>query len=639
MALDDSSQRNLDKVGGIIAAILFVVCFIAHMWQWLRHKFHPFAATSVFLLLRTIGWLLASIGAMRDDSLLNKRGYIVNAVSFWLMALGAAILLVRWDVCCRGKTWNSRAWSAVSLASIPCVAMGAVDAAGQIDWLNNPADDPKATIKAASIGFLVIVSICALVSLFMIFRSQLIYQRPLVRLSFFLSGAFLVLRCLFWMLVAMDIVHFEEPNRLIFLYCLATSFEVLTAAAWGFLPIAKNLKLSKHEPDNLLDLPSVKIVDDNTSRPARTQSSPTATASDLIRAPSLNAVFGRNGSSDDNDDIEQEPEHAASATTQYVTNPGMHSYRIPQPGVAPNNNSYGNPQPGLAPNSYSYGNPQPGIAPNSNSYGSPHIGIPANNASFRDSYQNSYNMPQAGAGLGHAHIGNQYDGRVSGISSISGGVHDSFYNSNPSASHEMNSWTPATISASPVLNAGYSPRPHSYLPQGSHASMQIQATPILPQHPPRVQHLQTFSAQQGSAGGPAPHMLNSSVSFSTPNQSPYIGMPGQQQQLQPHASFAKTPYPAMAANPREQPPYADAPQPAFTADYFNDDNAISLSRDVQTEVSQQPLTQGQPEPETTAEPQVVPQVEPLATVEPQLAEPQMPLTHGTVASHSDQQAH
>ncbi|KAJ2815941.1 hypothetical protein GGI24_005881, partial [Coemansia furcata] len=292
MALDDSSQRNLDKVGGIIAAILFGVCFLAHTWQWLRHKFHPFAATSLFLLLRTIGWLLAFIGAVTDDSLLNKRGYIVNAVSFWLMALGAALLLVRWSVCCRGKSWNSRAWSAASLASIPCVAIGAVDAAGQIDWLNNPAEDPKTTIKAASIGFLVITGVYALASLFIIFRSQLIYQRPLVRLSFFLSGAFLVLRCVFWMLVALGVVNFDEPQRLIFLYCLATSFEVLTAAVWGFFPVAKSLKLTGQELTNLHDLPSVKVVEDSTTRPTGTQSSPTPTDSELIRAPSLRAMFG-----------------------------------------------------------------------------------------------------------------------------------------------------------------------------------------------------------------------------------------------------------------------------------------------------------------------------------------------------------
>ncbi|KAJ2491013.1 hypothetical protein IWW37_002679 [Coemansia sp. RSA 2050] len=612
MALDDSSQRNLDRVGGIIAAILFSVCLVAHMWQWLRHKFHPFAATSLFLLLRTIGWLLAFIGAVKDDSALNKRGYIVNAVSFWLMALGAALLLVRWCVCCQGKTWNSRAWSAASLASIPCVVMGAVDAAGQIDWLNNPAEDPKATIKAASIGFLTIASVYALVSLFTIFRSQLIYQKPLVRLSFFLSGAFLLLRCIFWMLIAMNIVDLDEPKRLIFLYCLATSFEFLTAAVWGFFPIAKNLKLPGHEHDNLHDLPSVKVVDDSTVRPSGSQSSPTPSDSELIRAPSLRAVFGQNG--DDNDNIDEDPGHGATATiptTKYVSNPGMHSYSLPQPGVAPNSNSYGNSQPGFAPNSNSYGTPQPGI--------------PANNVGFRDSYHNSYNMPQANAGLGHAHIGHSPDARFSGVSRNSGGANDSFYN-NPSASHEMTSWGPAVISASPVLNADYSPRPHSYLPQSSHASMQMQATPILPQHPPRVQHLQTFSTQPGSAGGPVPHMINTSVSFSTPNQSPYIGMAGQQQQ-QPHASFARTPYPAMAANAREQQPFGDTPQPAFTADYFNDnsESGASLSRDAQTEASQLPLARGQSEPGTQAEPQTT-------------VEPQPPLTHEVAALPPNQQA-
>ncbi|KAJ2892336.1 hypothetical protein IWW38_003259, partial [Coemansia aciculifera] len=271
------------------------------MWQWLRHKFHPFAATSLFLLLRTIGWLLAFIGAVQDDSALNKSGYIVNAVSFWLMALGAALMLVRWAVCCRGLTWNSRAWSAASLVSIPCVVMGAVDAAGQIYWLNNPAEDPQPTIKAASIGFLIITSVYGLVALFYIFKSQLVYQRPLVRLSFFLSGVFLVLRCIFWMLIAMNVINFDEPKRLIFLYCLATSFEVLTAAVWGFFPIAKNLKLPENKHANLVDLPSVKVTDSNSTRPVREQSTPVSSDNELIRAPSLNAVFGQN---DDDEDVE-----------------------------------------------------------------------------------------------------------------------------------------------------------------------------------------------------------------------------------------------------------------------------------------------------------------------------------------------
>ncbi|KAJ2626875.1 hypothetical protein GGF44_004891 [Coemansia sp. RSA 1694] len=204
-------------------------------------------------------------------------------------------------------------------------------------------------------------------------------------------------------------------------------------------------------------------------------------------------------------------------------------------------------------------------------------------------------MPQAGAGLGHSSIANQPDVRFSGVSSSNSGGHGSYYsNTNNSvliASHETNVWaaTPAAgISDSPALSAGYSPRPHSYLPQGSHASMQMQTTPILPQHTPRVQHLQTFTSQPGGA---PPHMLNNSVTFSTPSQSPYIGMAGQQPP--PHAVFAKTPYPAMAANPHGQVAYVDPPQPAFTADYFNDNNSDSLSRDVQAAV-EQPTVEPQP---------------------------------------------
>ncbi|KAJ2471137.1 hypothetical protein GGI02_002470 [Coemansia sp. RSA 2322] len=325
---DSLPPPALDKVGGIVAAIVFGLCFLALTWQWLRHKFHPFAVISLFLLLRTIGWLVASIGAIQGDSGLNKRGYILNAILFWLMALGAMLLLVRWNVCRRGKSWNKLAWSAVGLVTIPCLVLGALDVAGQIYWLDNPSGDPPTTLKVASVGFLVLTGAYGLASLAFAFREQFVYQRPLVRLSFVLSGLFLILRCICWMVVSLNISRFSGKNRLIFLYCTATIFEMLVAIVWSTTPLATNLKLPKH--DNLPDLPSLKVVDDSVAHPSRTQGSSAPTNNEPSRPSNLNAVFERDEDDSEGEEHELEQVAAVPATTQYVVNPvGHNSYNMP----------------------------------------------------------------------------------------------------------------------------------------------------------------------------------------------------------------------------------------------------------------------------------------------------------------------
>ncbi|KAJ2777804.1 hypothetical protein H4R18_004956 [Coemansia javaensis] len=241
MGLDDSSQRNLDRVGGIIAAVLFAACLAAHVWQWVRHRCHPLAASTAFLVLRTVGWLLAFIGAVQGDALLNKRGYIANAVAFWLLPLTGLLLLARWDATRRGARWSARSWGGTGAAAILCLGFGALDAAGQITWLNNPADGPSVAMKIASVGLLVVVGIYALVGLFFNFREALFYQRPSVRWAFFLTATLLVLRCVFWMLVGTGIIQFDEVKRLIFLFCLGTTFEIGAAAVWGFMSVARHL--------------------------------------------------------------------------------------------------------------------------------------------------------------------------------------------------------------------------------------------------------------------------------------------------------------------------------------------------------------------------------------------------------------
>ncbi|KAJ2617033.1 hypothetical protein H4S08_000517 [Coemansia sp. RSA 1365] len=170
--------------------------------------------------------------------------------------LAGLLLLARWDATRRGVKWGVRSWGGTGAALIACVALGALDAAGQITWLNNPEDDSNTVLKVASIGFLVLSAIYALAVVLLNFREALFYQRPSVRWTFFLTSGLLVIRCVFWMLIGVHIIEFEESRRLIFLYCLTTTFEVATAALWGFMPIAKHLR--PKSDDTGTDMQSLK---------------------------------------------------------------------------------------------------------------------------------------------------------------------------------------------------------------------------------------------------------------------------------------------------------------------------------------------------------------------------------------------
>ncbi|KAJ1722751.1 hypothetical protein LPJ53_002849 [Coemansia erecta] len=242
MSLDDSSQRNLDKVGGIIATGIFGICLIMHVWRWLYYKCHPLAATSIYLILRTVGWLLTFIGAFKDDALLNKRGYIVNSLAFWLFVLGSFLLAVKWDASRRAVKSTKRSYGAIVVAILACLVMGALEAAGQITWLNDPEGDPSTVLKIAEVGFVVLTGINALFAVYFNFKEGNMYQRPSVRWTFFITAALILARSVFWMLVGLHAIKFTESKRQIFLYCLGTSFEMLAALLWGFSPASKHLK-------------------------------------------------------------------------------------------------------------------------------------------------------------------------------------------------------------------------------------------------------------------------------------------------------------------------------------------------------------------------------------------------------------
>ncbi|KAJ2665492.1 hypothetical protein IW148_001613 [Coemansia sp. RSA 1199] len=340
MTLEDTSQRNLDRIGGIIAAACFGICLVAHVWQWVRHRCHALAPMFFFLLLRVVGWLLAFIGAIKDDRLLNKRGYIINSLAFWLMMLSGMLLLARWEATRRNVRWGLRSWGGTGGALILCVVFGALDAAGQITWLNNPEDTASIVMKIAAVGFLALAVIYALVSLFFNYREAIIYQQPTVRWAFFLSAGLLIVRCVFWMLVALNIVKFEEPKRVIFLFCLTTTFEIATAAIWGFLPVARHLRSKYDGSKDTQSAKPISIAEESQRLKAGIAAPPIHT--EEIESHDSADDNNQEPSSDDASTHKVAPMHSysdqASAHNRMSTQPSAYSsyYQPPMPAPNPN---------------------------------------------------------------------------------------------------------------------------------------------------------------------------------------------------------------------------------------------------------------------------------------------------------------
>ncbi|KAJ2716183.1 hypothetical protein H4R19_000786 [Coemansia spiralis] len=539
MTLEDSSQRNLDKIGGIIAAALFAVCLTANAWQWARHRCHPLGVLAVFLVLRVVGWLLAFIGAVNNDQLLNKRGYIVNAVAFWLMMLAGLLLLARWDASRRGARWGVRSWGGTGAALLLCVVFGALDAAGQITWLNNPSDDPEATLKAASVGFVVLAGLYGLCCLFFTFRETLIYQRASIRWAFFLSAPLLVVRCVCWMLVGLNIVHFDEPKRIIFLYCLTTTFEIAVAAVWCFMPVAKHLR-SEGKGD-ASELESIKPESVVPIRPL-----PVDTA---IPAHTLNA----RPSSD------SEPSEAYS--DEYNNDGGIPAHNGPAthtaswtsaPGQASNSSALGAHT--------SYYQPAPASGPPVNPWSGAAQAVPLRQSGIYPPQANAYAQPPP-AGLvsaspyasNMAHPGQpvmvqrppqpillqqspQMYPQPTQIQQqrMQGQPQQmQFQPQQMQAQPQQMQAQPQQMQAQPQLMQGQQ-QPMQLQPQqqlqGQPQPMQVQHRPALMQAPGAPM----YNNSMATAPVPAP-----AVSFVGPSQPQFVGVPAQ------HTTFVKTPYPAV----------------------------------------------------------------------------------------------
>ncbi|KAJ2765775.1 hypothetical protein IWQ56_003963, partial [Coemansia nantahalensis] len=246
------------------------------------------------------------------------------------MMLSQLLLLARWDAARRGARWGARSWGGTGGALVLCLVFGALDAAGQITWLNSPSDSPSATLKVASVGFVVLAGVYGLGCLFFNFREGLFYQRPSVRWVFFLSALVVAVRCVCWMLVGLDIVRFKEPKRLIFLFCLTTTFEIVAAAIWGFTRATKHLRLEgKGAATKLESLRSEPVAPaapqpaENSilthtvnARPSTMHSSRYLALLALLTLAVLSAASSYSEDDDASDDSATTPEEAPSTTPE-----------------------------------------------------------------------------------------------------------------------------------------------------------------------------------------------------------------------------------------------------------------------------------------------------------------------------------
>ncbi|KAJ1666557.1 hypothetical protein IW140_004599 [Coemansia sp. RSA 1813] len=493
MADDAIPERNVDRVGGIIAVAAFGVCLLAHIWHMLRYRFHLYAATAIFLVLRIVGWLLAFIGAIKDDTLLNKRGYITNAVAFWLLMLGALLLIARWEASRRGAKWGVRSWGGTGAALILCVVLGALDAAGQITWLNNPDDDPKATLKVADVGFLVLAVINVIFVLFFNMRDATIYQRPTVRWAFVISSLLICARCVFWMLIGLHIIHFDQGQRRIFLFCLATIPEILVVVAWSFFPIAKYLRPQSNDGAEIEGSKPESVFQHQSTRISSLQpSNPTGIVA--AHTPAEN--------NDNNTNVVEDVVELSIPDGVTATSMGNTGARIHKNSVLTTTNSV------VTDSSHGIGristlhNSMPSIAANTASPETePHSYISASP---------QLNHPTAQGGQ---------------------------------QPQQFNPWAGAVanMAATSTPNSPFNPKLSMY-PQGTPPNMQqTQYYVPQPQQPAQMQMQQpqvggTPMVGASSNVGTMP-MPTPAVRFLTPSPSPYANT------TTPHANFVKTPYP------------------------------------------------------------------------------------------------
>ncbi|KAJ2663054.1 hypothetical protein IWW48_001573 [Coemansia sp. RSA 1200] len=541
MADDAIPERNVDRVGGIIAA--------------------------------------AAFGAVRNDPLLNKRGYITNAVSFWLMMLGALLLIARWESSRRGVKWGVRSWSGTGAALILCLVLGALDAAGQITWLNDPSENPKVTLKIADIGLLALACINVLFVLYFALRDSRIYQVPSVRWGFIISSLLICVRCVFWMLVGLHVLHFDEGQRRIFLFCLATIPEILVVMTWSFFPIAKYLRPQSIDgsetetlkPENILSHPT-RFSSNQTSNLAGT------TAAHAAPENNGNGSGNHNGNGNGNaaeQVVRLSIPNGVTATEMGNTGPRIH---VDNTSEADDSNT---------------GN---------DNYGTGRLsGVHSSMPLF------AANTSSSGTGPAHTPTPIQQ--------SYSAGQEQQSQSFNPWAGVMAN-----TIATSVPNSPYYNPRLSMY-PQGAQLATQQSNSYMSQQQQAQnqMQYPQTGMQMAGAGNGAgAIHMPNPGVSFLTPTPSPYPNMPGQ------HATFVKTPYPygqqtpnqpqiqlqpqiqtqiqlppnqqarmsqagqspiqmqsSSQINPRASQQYAQPSNPAFSDEYFKGDNPSSNSRQIQ----------------------------------------------------------
>ena len=132
--------------------------------------------------------------------------------------------------------------------------LGILEAVGLIKWLNNPDKPPATVLKVADVGFFALAGIFFLAVVFLSFHQSLVYQTPLARFGFYPPAILLVIRCLFEMLFALNIIKIPSDKIPILRYFTVTLLEMIIVCYWGATMVSRTLQLKG--PDLSVDPPS-----------------------------------------------------------------------------------------------------------------------------------------------------------------------------------------------------------------------------------------------------------------------------------------------------------------------------------------------------------------------------------------------
>ncbi|KAJ1921156.1 hypothetical protein H4219_000754 [Mycoemilia scoparia] len=215
-----SAPETVDKVGGFIAVVLFGLVFLLYVYQTARRR-------SVYLM------------PLLFFTITNRHGV----------------------------KWSRRSTIISAIVTLICVILGVLEAIGLITWLNNPDDKPTTVLKVAEIGFLALAVLFALAIVFFSLYPSPVYQSPFKRFSTYPPAILLVIRCLFEMLLATDIIDIAGDKRPILRYFTMTLLEMIIVWYWAVIITMKIVEFKAVEVGTDTYIPSCMIPEngENTS--------------------------------------------------------------------------------------------------------------------------------------------------------------------------------------------------------------------------------------------------------------------------------------------------------------------------------------------------------------------------------------